>query len=363
MLFANLFMYRVSRQTMPKLNGVETADATDVQFENVHNFSMTRLAYDNSVFDATSGVRVRDHNFTVFTVSAELKVGPPLPLPAGVFAPGAKLEQLASGFSNADGLTTDDAGNLYFTDAAMHGIYRWNAAAKKAEVLTDAVKTPMAVALAGDGWLLALDYSKAVYAVSTKTGEARKIEPESAPVNGTSLMLPVGFLFGVQTLEWQLEHRGPIYSPHSNMAIMGMAENQPRSYFYAPDSSDAIMAGGNWRPLLQASEWRIFHVGDEHLAVSEDDDEAYGLRLDSLEHGSVTEFAPRGGTSVVTDAAGNVYVAAGQLYIYDASGRPMGVVEIPERPGSLAFGGADKKTLFIGARGGLYWLQTAAAGR
>ena len=77
---------------------------------------------------------------------------------------------------------------------------------------------------------------------------------------------------------------------------------------------------------------------------------------------TATEFAPRGGSSVVTDTAGNVYVAEGQLYIYNAGGREIGVVEIPERPSSLAFGGADKKTLFIGARGSLFSLQTAAAG-
>ncbi len=363
MLFANLFMYRVSRQVMAKLNAVETADSIDVRFENVHNFSMTRLAYDNSVFDSTSGVRVRDHDFTVFTVNADLKAGTQLPLPAGVFAPGAKLEQLASGFSNIAGLTVDDGGQLYFTDAAMHRVYRWNADAKKAEVLTDAVKTPMAAGFAGDGWLLALDYSKTVFAVNTKTGEAKETEPASAPVSGTSLVLPVGFLFGIETLERQMEHRGVVYAPHSNMATVGVVENQPRSYFYAPGTTNAVMAGGDWRPALQASQWRRFHVGDEHLAVSEDDDAVYRVKLDSLEHVTATEFAPRGGTSVVKDAAGNVYVAAGQLYIYDASGRQIGVVEIPERPGSLAFGGADKKTLFIGARGSLFSLQTAAAGR
>jgi sugar lactone lactonase YvrE len=78
---------------------------------------------------------------------------------------------------------------------------------------------------------------------------------------------------------------------------------------------------------------------------------------------TATEFAPRAGSSVVTDAAGNVYVAGGQLYIYSADGKQIGVVEIPERPSSLAFGGADKKTLYIGARGSLFSMQTAAAGR
>jgi hypothetical protein len=167
----------------------------------------------------------------------------------------------------------------------------------------------------------------------------------------------------METLERQMEHRGVIYAPRSNMAIVAEVKEEARSYFYAPGSTIAIMAGGNWQPMLQASQWQLFHVGDEHLAVSEEDDTVYRLRLDNLEHVTSTEFAPRGGSSVVTDAAGNVYVAEGQLYIYDSSGREIGVVEIPERPGSLAFGGADKKTLFIGARGSLFSLRTEAAGR
>jgi hypothetical protein len=363
MLFANLFMYRVSRQVLPKLNAVEATDSSDIHFENVHNFSMTRLAYDNSFFDHTSGVRVRAHDFTVFTLNSEVKVGAPLPLPAGVFAAGAKLEELASGFSNVAGLTVDDAGHLYFTDAVKHLVYRWNAEAKKAEVLTDKVETPMAAGFAGDGSLLVLDYSRSVWVVDTKTGGAEKVEPASAPVSGTSLLLPVGLHNTMETLEMQMEHRGVVYAPRSNMAIVAVVKNQPRSYFYAPGATNAIMAGGNWLPMLQASQWRLFHVGDERLAASEDDDAVYRLKLDSLEHVTATEFAPHGGTSVVTDTAGNVYVAAGQLYIYSASGRQIGVVETPRRPGSLAFGGADKKTLYIGARSSLFSLRTAAAGK
>jgi sugar lactone lactonase YvrE len=113
--------------------------------------------------------------------------------------------------------------------------------------------------------------------------------------------------------------------------------------------------------MLQASQWRLAHIGDEQLAVSEEDDTVYRLKLDSLEHVTATEFAPRGGSSVVTDAAGNVYVAEGELYIYNAAGQEIGVVEIPERPSSLAFGGRDKTTLFIGARGSLYSMHTIAA--
>ncbi|HEX8711202.1 MAG TPA: glycosyl hydrolase family 28-related protein [Terracidiphilus sp.] len=362
-LFANTFMYRVSRQVLPKPNAVETADSSDIRFENVHTFSMTRLAYDNSVFDQTSGVSVRDHEFTAFTVGPDLKPGAPLPLPAGVFASGAKLEKLAGGFSNADGLTIDESGNIYFTDAVAHSVHRWDADAKKVEILTHAVSNPMAAAYAGNGTLLVLDYSRSVYAVDTRTAATKKIDPADAPVDGTNLILPVGLHNPVETLRMQLEHRGVVYAPRSNLAITGAVDNQPRSWFYAPGTNNAIMAGGDWLPALQASQWRLFHVGDEHFAVSENDGAVYRVRLDRLDHVTVTEFAPRGGTSVVTDNAGNVYVAAGQLYIYNSAGKQIGVVEIPERPGSLAFGGPDRKTLYIGARNTLFSLQTTAAGK
>ena len=190
-----------------------------------------------------------------------------------------------------------------------------------------------------------------------------KIEPASAPLNDTSLMLPVGFHNSLETLVRQMEHRGVIFARPSNMAIVAEVKDEARGFFYAPGTKSAVMAGGNWQPMLQASQWQLFKAGDEHLAASEEDDAVYRLRLDSPRHVTATEFAPRAGSSVVTDAAGNVYVAGGQIDIYDAGGQQIGVVEIPERPSSLAFGGVDKKTLFIGARGSLYSLRTEAAGR
>ena len=214
----------------------------------------------------------------------------------------------------------------------------------------------MAAGFVSDGSLLVQDYSRSVSAVDPKTGEEKKIEPANVPVSGTNLLLPIGFHNSMETLAMQMERRGVVYARPSNMAIVARVKDEPRGYYYAPGTTDAIMAGGNWQPELQASQWRLFHVGDEHLAASEEDDTVYRLKLDSLEHVTATEFAPRGGSSIVTDAAGNVYVAEGQLYIYNAAGKQIGMVEIPERPSSLAFGGADGKTLFMGpaVRSSLY---------
>ena len=43
-------------------------------------------------------------------------------------------------------------------------------------------------------------------------------------------------------------------------------------------------------------------------------------------------FAERGGESVACDSEGNVYVANGQIFVYGASGEPIGRIDVPERP-------------------------------
>ncbi len=63
------------------------------------------------------------------------------------------------------------------------------------------------------------------------------------------------------------------------------------------------------------------------------------------------------------DARGNVYIAAGQVYVYDPQGRQIDTIEVPERPIQLAFGGRDGRTLFIAARTSLYAVRTTNAGR
>jgi sugar lactone lactonase YvrE len=122
------------------------------------------------------------------------------------------------------------------------------------------------------------------------------------------------------------------------------------------------MTGGTWRPILQSSNLAAFPPGDVHYVTSEDDGKTYRVKLEQDQKLSASVFAERGGTSVVSDKAGNVYIASDQIYIYNRAGKQIGVLEIPERPGSLAFGDPDKRTLFIGARSSLYSIRTIAPG-
>ena len=370
LLFANTYMYRVSRNVLPKTHAAIVSASDDIDFQNVKVFSQTRLAFDNAVFEESSGVVVRPHFFTRFIVKQGLKAPAALHLPK-VFAKQATLERLATGFSNASSLAASDSGELFFTDAANRKIYRWNAISNCAEVLAVIPGQPQALGFVPPSNLLAIANERTVYYMNVNrrnTGDsptpvqAEVVKETSELLADSLLLLPVGLHNQLAVMKDMVEHRGYNYRRGSNTAIISTVTNEHRGYYYAPGTKTAIMAGGTWRPNLQSSQLAIFAPGESHYLTSEDDGRTYLAKLDGYDSLSTTVFAERGGTSVATDTDGNVYIASGQVWIYDRNGKEIGVLELPERPASLAFGGPDKRTLFIGARSSLYSIRTKAAG-
>jgi sugar lactone lactonase YvrE len=322
------------------------------------------MAFDHALLEEGSGAAIRSHFFTRFTVSQGAKPPAAPGWPKGIFPSAAKLEKLATGFSNASGLTVSDAGELFFTDAANKKIFRWNGNTKQAELLAEIPGQPQVLGFVPPSHLLAIANERAVYHLDvSKAGPAEVIKETADPLPETTLLLPVGLHNMLSVMKDMMERRGYVYRRGSNTAILSVVADEPRGYYYAPGTKTAIMAGGTWRPNLQSSQLAVFAPGDSHYLTSEDDGRTYVAKLDGYRSLSTSVFAERGGTSVVSDRAGNVYLASGQVWIYDRSGKELGVLEVPERPGSLAFGGADRRTLLIGARGSLYSIRTEAPGR
>jgi len=303
---------------------------------------------------------VRSHFLTRFTVNAGSKPRAPSSPPASLFA-SATLQQLKSGFSNASGLAVDDAGTPFFTDAAKGKIYRWNGAKRTAEVLAEIPGQPQVLGFVAPASLLAIANERAVYRLSSATpGPAEPVAETAERLPQTTLLLPVGLHNPLAVMQDLMERRGYVYRPRSNTAIVSVVPNEHRGYYYV--NRTAVMAGGTWRPILQSSQLAAFAPGTSHFLTSEDDGRTYRVKLEADGKLGSAVFNERGGTSVVTDVAGNVYIAGEQVWIYDRQGQPAGVLEIPERPGSLAFGGADRRTLYIAARTSLYSIRTKIPG-
>jgi sugar lactone lactonase YvrE len=362
LLFANTYLYRVSRNILPKTYAIVTRRSNDIAFENVKVFSQTRLAFDNAVYNEANGAYVRSQFFTRFAVNSGSKPRGGSSPPASSFG-NATLRELASGFSNASGLTVDDAGNVFFTDAAKGKIYRWNGASRTAEVLAEIRGQPQVLGFVAPDHLLAIANERAVYRLSSSApGPAELVAETAEPLPQTTLLLPVGLHNMLSVMQDMMERRGYVYRPRSNTAIVSLVTNEHRGYYYAPGTRTAIMAGGTWRPNLQSSQLAAFTPGTSHYLTSEDDGRTYRVTLTPDGKLSSAVFAERGGTSVVTDTAGNVYIAGDEVWIYDRNGKPVGILEVPERPGSLAFGGADRRTLYVAARTSLYSIRTKLPG-
>ena len=363
LLFANTYMYRVSRNVLPKTHAILVRRSDNIAFDNMKIFSQTRLAFDNALLNEANGASISSHFFTQYSVNKKAQPKKEASLPKRIFARDAKLEQLVSGFSNASGLTVGEQGTVYFTDAVKGKIYHWNQASRKAEVVAEIPGQPQVLGFVPPSHLLVIANERAVYHIDTTTPKVANpvVEtPERLP--DTTLMLPVGLHNQLWVMQDMMEGRGYIFRPRSNTAIISKVSNEHRGYFYAPGTKTAIMAGGTWRPNLQSSQLAAFTPGTSHYLTSEDDGKTYRATMENNGKLSTNVFVERGGNSVVTDKAGNVYIASGHVWIYDNKAKPLGVLEIPERAGSLAFGGTDGKTLYIAARGSLYSIQTLSAG-
>jgi gluconolactonase len=63
------------------------------------------------------------------------------------------------------------------------------------------------------------------------------------------------------------------------------------------------------------------------------------------------------------DTKGNIYTTSrGGIHVFDKDGRKIGVIETPEHPANVCFGGDNYETLFITARTSLYSVKTLARG-
>ena len=163
--------------------------------------------------------------------------------------------------------------------------------------------------------------------------------------------------------------------PVSDWRVNPQALGQPYRQYVSPDGSTFIPAGQDFvsgamswgvksSALLRGFGLAAAVPGKPVYITSEAEVATWQATVGP--DGGMTDFklfANQGGEGVAVDENGNVYIAAGQIWVYDPAGRLIDTIEVPERPLQLVFGGKDGKTLFIPARSSLYAVRTRFAGR
>jgi sugar lactone lactonase YvrE len=121
--------------------------------------------------------------------------------------------------------------------------------------------------------------------------------------------------------------------------------------------------GWRWSHTLDAYGLLTAPVGRHVFVVSGAENRTYRAVVQANGTlGALQPFAERGGESVAADSAGHVYVANGQIFVYDAAGKSIGRIDVPERPVQILFGGADRRTLFILTHHALYSVTAKTPG-
>jgi sugar lactone lactonase YvrE len=154
----------------------------------------------------------------------------------------------------------------------------------------------------------------------------------------------------------------------------GMVEKKKPYQYVSPDRSTFIPAGEDFvtgelyygskiHDVLRAFGLAPMSSGQTVYVSDESEQKTYSATVG--DEGALTNvklLVERGGESVAQDSEGNVYVAAGQIYVYNQSGKLIDTIDVPERPSQILFGGPDRKTLFIAARSSLYAVQMRISG-
>jgi sugar lactone lactonase YvrE len=397
---ANYHGYRVTRSHMPAPAALRVYNSSDIRLRNVHVkaesgygicdengcgtfLRASRFPYDNSVQDMTHRLDVREREFAVLDLGTA-PAPPPARSAAAVLASGATVKALETGFYAIGGPAVGSDGTLYFVDPHQHRIFSWSRE-RGLSIVSDAPVDPVNLAVDKSGALLVVSSAGREGTVySYRPGDPLDrltvVTPRPrAAHEGAAVALPKNVWVNGEFAD-QLNFETFEYTTLAQMFAREVSTPEASEYV-SPDGSVFLRAGRVFRqgpddqyPGMDTTGWRWSHnldtfglvtalPGRRIYLVSGAENRTYRatVRPDGT-LGDLEPFAERGGESVAEDASGNVYVANGQVFVYDASGRPIGEIDVPERPIGLIFGGVDRRTLFVLTHHTLYGVETRAPG-
>jgi sugar lactone lactonase YvrE len=388
---ANFHGYRVVRSLRPFPYAIRITDSSNIRFRNIHvdsNSSMaycpetgecrqyvrsSKFSYSTCILDPSLNLEVRDREFSFLNIPGERT--DPAAWPAlNLLAPGARVEKLATGFFNISGAAVDAAGRLYFVDTRWHRIYRWTPETKKLSIVRDNPLSPVNLVIDTSGNLIVLSSGGAGMAAYSfnPDGPEEQItlltRELAAERPGMHAFLPVNYWVNGDFSN-TLDTRTYEYLSLEDMFRKLVTTRTPFQYV-SPDRKifipvDEVFVQGpphlgyKWEHTLQAFGLAPAASGRPFYVTNESEQRTYRGRVNA--DGTLSElqvFVEQGGESLTQDIHGNVWLAAGQLFVYSSAGQLIGTAHVPERPLQILFGGRDRKTLFILSASSLYAIRT-----
>ena len=365
-IFGNLWIYRVIRVLTPKTIGIRLWDCENIEFRNVKNYSQKLMNTEFTIYDINKRLPVYPWEYARLTVTG--KESGNLTISNQIW----KVEKLVSGFNFLTGITSDSKGNVYFCDTRKKRIYKWSAETNSAKMIVDYPLQPFVLATdTKDNILAVFRYDpQPGYMVGGVQETVKRLPDDNTAYssfgNSGWAAYPVSFDPNNPDETFKPMPRVPTsglksiakaFYPSSrwHYTFDRAAAYYPDSAFIAPDGVTIIPETydiGRCAALSPAVPGEKVYASDEIQKRTVEMDVDTKGKLSNLK-----EIHPRGETTSVVDKDGNLYIAEGQIFIYDKGGKEIRRINLEERPISMIFGGKDGYTLFITTETSLYCVR------
>jgi gluconolactonase len=268
--------------------------------------------------------------------------------------PHPNVERVVTGFRFTEGPVFSHSGFLLFSDVKANRIIKWHG--NSTEAYRDNSNGANGLTFDHEGRLLACEETRV-----SRTERDGSIIDLASTFESKDLASPNDVVCARDgTIYFSVMSRviGAGNHAHSNPA-------PPAIYQITPEGRLRIGFAGGSRPngiALSANQKLLFaaDIGEDKIRVFERTDEG------SLKNGRVfcelkskTSGGPDG---LKTDDSGNLWVAGpGGIWVFDAAGKHVGTVPVPETPSNCAWGD-DLRTLYVTARTSVYRITTRVNG-
>jgi gluconolactonase len=272
---------------------------------------------------------------------------------SSLVAPGATVIKLADGFVFTEGPAVDADGNVYFSDVRTSKTHKWSV---DGEVTM--FREP-----SGEG--NGMYFDRAGNLLVCESGERRVTR---VSMDGSVTVLADSYdgkkLNSPNDL-WP-DPKGGIYFSDPRFRDQTGVEQDGNHVYYIPDDGTPIrrVVDNLEAPngVLGTADGSKLYVADHGPDTGSEMTYVYDIQSDgSLGNRQVA--APQGSDGMTLDEHENLYLTSAGVDIYSPSGEHIVSIDIPERPTNVVFGGADRQTLFITARTGVYSLKMLVRGQ
>jgi sugar lactone lactonase YvrE len=270
----------------------------------------------------------------------------------------AAVKKVTGGFQFTEGPVWMPDGYLLFSDIPANTIYRWTPGSASAEVFRTPSGHSNGLTLDSEGRLLACEHDRRL----SRTEKDGRVVALAERYEGNRLNSPNDVV---------VKSDGCVYFTDPPYGLPRQEEGRELDfngvYRLAPDGTLTLLDDSFDRPngLAFSLDERVLYVNDSRRGhIRAFDVQSEGALTNGRVFAELKDSGKEGSPDgMKVDVRGNVFCTGpGGIWVFDAAGEPLGLIEVPEVPANLSWGDDDLKTLYITARTGLYRMRMRTGG-